>query len=136
MKIIAHNVINFDTLNKNNRLYSKEIVCKYLDENSWDNISIVYSLDKEAFKFDWEATETIGIGKFIYNEEENSLGFEGIVSDNIDKTSFPYLTIRCMADVKANSPVDEVKNITNLQTYLSIDSAFTDTPNYEVIENE
>ena len=136
MKIIAHNVVTFDNLNKNNRLYSKEEFSKYLDENGWDNIPVVYSLDKEALKLDWDAAKNIGIGKFIYNEEENSLDFKGIISGNIDKTSFPYLTIRCMADVKANSSVDEVKNITNLQTYLSIDSAFTDTPNYEVIENE
>lgn len=136
MKIIAHNVVNFDKLNKNNRLYSKEEFCKYLDENGWDNIPIVYSLDKEALKLDWEVAENIGIGKFIYNEEENSLDFEGIISNNIDKTSFPYLTIKCMADVKADNPVDEIRNITNLQTYLSIDSAFTDTPNYEVVENE
>ena len=54
----------------------------------------------------------------------------------MNKTSFPYLTIRCMADAEENNSIDEVKNIANLQTYLSIDSAFTDTPNYEVIENE
>ena len=52
MKIIAHNVINFDIPNRNNRLYSKKIVCKYLDESGWDNIPIVYSLGKEALKFD------------------------------------------------------------------------------------
>ena len=45
-----------------------------------------------------------------------------------------YLTIRCEANpVQSVGEVDTIEGISNIETYMSIDGAFVDKPNIEIV---
>lgn len=66
--MLAQNIMAFDRVTKNNKVYSREEACKYLDENGWDSTPIIYSVDNEKFQFDWETVETTVTRKVTYSK--------------------------------------------------------------------
>lgn len=139
MKIKA-NLIEFDKINKNIRVYSKNCIEKYIKESE-EQVSnngvpvVIREYDEFGFvKLPLDKHCKI-VGAGTVNIDGEVLKFSGNIADNVDITD-KYCVPCCLGDTVDNNGTILVNNIQSFSLTVDIcdNSAYFDKPNIKILD--
>lgn len=136
---IKGNLINLDTVNFNNRIYSKNVVSNYIKRCSDNSNSCMIPIIEFCGWNNMKCTgPVIGYCKIFI--EDNILKFEGKACFDKDDVKCRFLTIACICESElCNSDNQSIEYVTSIDdysihAYFYSDSAFYSTSNIEICE--